>query len=735
MKHLLLFLTAAVLLLDMPVLPETYVRTLWWPSQPYFAMPSGLGVDSSGNVYVADTSNHRIVKLNSSGQAVLTFGSKGWRNGEFRYPEDVAISSEGYIYVADTGNCRIQKFDSSGNFLGLVGGYWTSQTSGVSNALYSLSYVSDGGGLVAWVCGAGGVIRKTTNGGVTWSALSSGTSSDLYSIWFHGDQVGWVVGAGGLIKKTTNGGTSWSTVSSGTTNNLYAVQFIDSWSTGLAVGAGGTIRRSTNGGSSWFGQTSNTTNDLHGVFLLDTNTNFAVGKSGTILRTTNGGSTWTVISSGTTNNLYSVYFRGSTGWVVGAGGTILKTTNGGDTWVAKSSGTTSDLRSVIFVDDKRGWAAGDAGTVLYTEDAGESWTPQATGTGSTLYSVRYCDAEDGFAVGSGGVILRGPGRGADNGRFDWPVGICVDDARNLVFVADTGQYNGSGFGHRIQVFDKNLNYKGKTGGYGSGNGLFNMCNGVTVKTGSNLVFATDPYNQRIQKFSTTVDGSGNVSFSWLANLGVYEWQMPRGLSWNAVLNKFAYAAPRYDRVDLMDENGSKSGPIGGKGWGTADVDSSAGRVYVADTRNHRIAVFTTTGGWVTAWGERGSGVGQFEEPMGVAVDSSGNVYVADTGNHRVQVFDSNGNFVRSWGSFGLGDGQFVRPRGIFVSGGSVFVADTENNRCQKFTTGGSFVCRWSALGSAENQLRQPTGICIDSSGYAYVVERSNHRVQKFQPVP
>jgi hypothetical protein len=66
------------------------------------------------------------------------------------------------------------------------------------------------------------------------------------------------------------------------------------------------------------------------------------------------------------------------------------------------------------------------------------------------------------------------------------------------------------------------------------------------------------------------------------------------------------------------------------------VDSD-GYVYVADTYNHRIQKFDATGAFVQAWGTKGKGSGQFDQPCGIAVDSNGNVYVADTNNHRIQV--------------------------------------------------------------------------------------------------
>ncbi|MCP4491460.1 MAG: S8 family serine peptidase, partial [Gammaproteobacteria bacterium] len=85
--------------------------------------PYGLDLDTSGNIYVADTYNHRILKYASDGTLLLQFGSEGIDSGEFTYPRDVAVSPTGELFVADTENYRIQRFDVTGSFINSYGAF------------------------------------------------------------------------------------------------------------------------------------------------------------------------------------------------------------------------------------------------------------------------------------------------------------------------------------------------------------------------------------------------------------------------------------------------------------------------------------------------------------------------------------------------------------------------------------------------------------------------------------
>ena len=77
----------------------------------------GVAVDSLGNVYIADTFNHRIQKFTGEGQFLGQWGSQGTEDGQFQWPEGLVVEPEGNLYVSDPERHNIQKFDSSGTFL------------------------------------------------------------------------------------------------------------------------------------------------------------------------------------------------------------------------------------------------------------------------------------------------------------------------------------------------------------------------------------------------------------------------------------------------------------------------------------------------------------------------------------------------------------------------------------------------------------------------------------------
>jgi len=83
--------------------------------------------DSSGDFWITDegpwqsTLNHRVQKFTSTGTFLMTFGSGGTGNGQFRTPTGLGFDSSGNVYVGDYQNDRVQVFNSSGTFLRIIG--------------------------------------------------------------------------------------------------------------------------------------------------------------------------------------------------------------------------------------------------------------------------------------------------------------------------------------------------------------------------------------------------------------------------------------------------------------------------------------------------------------------------------------------------------------------------------------------------------------------------------------
>ncbi len=166
-----------------------------------------------------------------------------------------------------------------------------------------------------------------------------------------------------------------------------------------------------------------------------------------------------------------------------------------------------------------------------------------------------------------------------------------------------------------------------------------------------------------------------------------------------------------------------------------------GTVYVADSLNHRIQAFDGDGNFLFEWGsfETGANVpgGMFNQPWGIEIGPDGNVYVADTWNHRVQVFTPDGEFIRMWGQLGQLDAavnplDFWGPRDVAVApNGLVYVADTGNKRIRVYTSEGEHMRDIGSGGAGAGQLNEPVGLAIHPDGRLFVADTWNRRIQVF----
>jgi len=180
-----------------------------------------------------------------------------------------------------------------------------------------------------------------------------------------------------------------------------------------------------------------------------------------------------------------------------------------------------------------------------------------------------------------------------------------------------------------------------------------------------------------------------------------------------------------------------------------------GNLYVTDL-SQRVSVISPAGTVLRRWGKPGSGPGEFRFIPGdpttptdvhaqIAVGPDGKVYVSDSGNGRVQVFTPQGRFVRQFGSYGSGKGQFLSPYHLAVDAtGDVYVADDQARTLSKFSPAGKVL--WTIGGGASSDpdltgLFKFTG--FDAHGRLVVVndvvnrvlyiDASGHKVDAFTP--
>jgi len=311
----------------------------------------------------------------------------------------------------------------------------------------------------------------------------------------------------------------------------------------------------------------------------------------------------------------------------------------------------------------------------------------------------------------------------------------------------------------------------KAGTSGGGAGQLNNPRGLDLD-GSDL-YVAESNNDRISVFTTQgaflrafgadVNTGGGTGFetcttsckAGIAGGGAGQFNDPFGVAADGVGNVYVSDSTN-QRVSVIGAQGSSFQRAFG-----VDVDPAGGTGAEICTTSCKA-------------GDQTGAAGGLNFPAGLALDGAGKVYIADSNNHRVSVFTAAGVFVRGFGADvdpGGGTGSEVctsscqsgvasgLPGGLFSpadvavsSAGNLMVADTANNRISELTTTGSFVkafgfdvipgnvatayevctanCKAGIAGNGSGQLSTPPGVEAACGGALYVAE-SNPRIQRF----
>jgi sugar lactone lactonase YvrE len=628
-----------------------------------FHTPSGVAVDSAGNVFVADTDNHTIRKISSEGVVTTVAGLPGFTasadgsgsEARFNRPGGVAVDTAGNLYVADTYNQTIRKITNAGLVTTIAGQpYLIGATDGVGSEArfnYPTGVAVDSAGNVYVADWQNSRIRKISSGGVVTTVAGPGPQAGQLGIF---QPVGVAVDSTGNIYVGQRDQT------------IRKIRSSDGFITTVAGLSGSSGSADGTGSAARFYQPDSTAVDGAGnVYVTDTlndtvrkiSSNGVVttvaGEAGSIGSTDGSGNAARFNTPGSVavdeaGNLYVADTRNNTIRKITSGGAV--TTLAGTTGypgLGSTDGTGSEAR--FF--SPSGLTLDSAANV-FVADTYNSTIRKISSEG-VVTTVAGLPGFHGSADGSG-----------SEARFNRPLGLAVDTAGNL-YVADTVNHTIRKItsGGTVTTVAGLALSQGSADGTGS-EARFRSPAGVAVDSFGN-VYVADGGNRTIRKVDsngmvTTVAGLAGGAAGRVDGTGSEaRFSGPNALALDAAGNLYVVdnGSPAVGTILRKVSPGgvvtTLPGSAFGRGFGTGIAVDSAGSVYVAyggRYDSHETVVQTirkiTAGGTATtvaglefsAGSADGTGSAvRFDGPHGIAVDNAGTLYVADRENNTIRV--------------------------------------------------------------------------------------------------
>ena len=233
------------------------------------------------------------------------------------------------------------------------------------------------------------------------------------------------------------------------------------------------------------------------------------------------------------------------------------------------------------------------------------------------------------------------------------------------------------------------------------------------------LYVADPANQGVLKFSS----SGKLKQK-IAVRGI-----PQGV---VVTADGRLLVSLKESVAMYDAAGTEIRKLGsGDGQFVLAADialDDTGQIYVTDSKGAAVQVFKSDGSYVTRFGVKGSGDGQFRFPTSIAFEKvSRQIAVVDSLNGRVQFYDLSGAYVRTIGALGTGPLKFMHPQGLAFEYGAadsvrMYVSDAMVKKVQAIdpTGAGMFL---SYINDTRDGHSLPSELAFDQAAHRlYVID-------------